>query len=61
MNEIIRKFDKVMERILDYSEVAVPEPTYKKFRSKVLRVCNDYRRFLLAQMEEKDNGKETLL
>lgn len=45
-NEMRAEITKMMERTLDYAEVACPRDTFKQLRSKVLRVGNDCMRNL---------------
>ena len=45
-HEMRAEVTKMMERTLDYAEVACPRDTFKQLRSKVLRVGNDCMRNL---------------
>ena len=56
---IITKFDTIevtelFEKVLDFAEVAIPSPeTYKRYRSKVLRIGNNCIRQLHKTVDEK--------
>lgn len=45
---------KMMERTLDYAEVACPKETFKQLRSKILRVGNDCMRNLTKTFDNYD-------
>lgn len=45
---------KMMERTLDYAEVACPKETFKQLRSKILRVGNDCMRSLSKTFDNYD-------
>lgn len=50
---ITKELDKMMETVLNYSQVACSNPyVYKNLRSKTLRACNDCKRNILEMLEE---------
>lgn len=53
-HEMRAEVTKMMERTLDYAEVACPRDTFKQLRSKVLRVGNDCMRNLTKTFDNYD-------
>ncbi len=54
VEEMRKEVTKMMERTLDYAEVACPRETFKQLRSKILRVGNDCMRNLTKTFDNYD-------
>lgn len=48
---IQRQFKSAQKQILDLAEVAIPPHHWEAFRSKILRITNDTRRFIDTEIE----------
>ena len=44
----------LFEQALDYADVACPDATYKKLRSKILRVGNNCIRNLIKELDREE-------
>jgi hypothetical protein len=60
-HEMRAEVTKMMERTLDYAEVACPRDTFKQLRSKVLRIGNDCMRNLTKTFDNYDMVYNKLL
>ena len=54
---IDKNFNKLQKKILDLSEIVVPQGNWDKYRAKVLRISNDIRRDIEQEVLDNYNLK----